>query len=83
MATYYTTRNKTQNGTPSTVNLSSNRDKVEARCRELESLYPGVEFEIVEMTKKSVTETVYKPGRGRAGNSYASRQTKMVWSEAK
>lgn len=79
----FTTRNVTHNGTPSSANASCDRSKVDAKCRELEAKYPGVTFEVVELVAKTVTERVFKPGRGRAGNSYPVMQSRTVWQETR
>lgn len=79
----FTTRNVTDNGTPSSANASCERSKVEAKCRELEGKYPGVKFEVVELVAKTITERVFKQGRGRAGNCYPVRQSRTVWQEVK
>lgn len=79
----FTTRNVTDNGTPSSANASRDRSKVEAKCRELEAQYPGITFEVVELAQKTITERVFKQGRGRAGNSYPVMQSRTVWQEVR
>lgn len=81
MNSVFTTRNVTLNGTPSAANATRSRDAAEAKAEALMEEYPGVVFEVVELVSKTVVETQFLPGRGRAGNSYKAKIGRTVWAE--
>jgi len=77
----FTTRNLTQNGTPSSANATTSRLAAEKKAFELMEKYPGCVFEVVELVSKTVVETQFFPGKGRAGNSYKAKVGRTVWAE--
>lgn len=64
-------RNHTQNGTEKVV---GSLEATKAKVASLQVQYPGIQWEVLEITVAHHGVTVFLPGRGRAGNSFAAKR---------